>query len=75
MRQRGPSELSGAIKEDTAMQLRVTRPSDERVPMLFVREIEKDSDRLVNAEYHFGSTGNRLKMKYTYIQIYNILYS
>ena len=56
------------------MQLRVTRPSDERVRMLFVREIEKDSDRLVNAEHHFGATGNKLA-KWNYIQMYNILYS
>ena len=39
--------------------------------MLFVRKIEKDSDRLVNAEHHFRATGNRLKMKlYIYIYIY-----
>ena len=31
--------------------------------MLFVCEIEKDSDKLVNAEHHFGATGNRLQMK------------
>ena len=30
VRQRGPSELSGAIEEDAAMQLCVTRPLDGR---------------------------------------------
>ena len=36
--------------------------------MLFVCEIEKDSDRLVNSEHHFGATGNRRLMK---LYIYN----
>ena len=30
VRQRGPSELSGAIEEDATMQMRLTRPSYER---------------------------------------------
>ena len=44
--------------------------------MLFIREIE-DSDRLVNAEHHFGATGlnfrNRKNMLPIIVGINNIL--